>query len=102
MLKNRLKLSIVTAMAVAGLSSSAVAGTVTAPNIDNIELSGDIELKHVQEKSDTATINKRTAEINLNLDAKANNGLEIYTTFTAYDDNQANASANKDLRIKHA
>ncbi len=102
MLKNRLKLSMAAAITVAGLSSSAVAGTVTAPNIDNIELSGDIELKQVQEKSDTATINKRTAEINLNLDAKSDNGLEIYTTFTAYDDNQANAAANKDLRIKHA
>ncbi len=99
MIKNKIKLSLAVSLMIATCS---YAGTVTAPNIDNIELSGDMELKQVQEKSDTATINKRTAEINLNLDAKMENGLEVYTTFTAYDDNQANTAADKSLRVKHA
>lgn len=99
MIKNKLKLSLATSLL---LGAYGYAGTLTAPNINNIELSGDIELKAVSEKTDTATINKRTAEINLNLDAKAKNGLEIYSTFTAYDNNQADAEADKSLRVKHA
>jgi hypothetical protein len=99
MIKNKLKLSLAISLMMATYS---FARTVKAPNIDNIELSGDMELKQIQDKNNTATINKRRAEINFNLDAKAKNGLEVYTTFTAYDDNQANAMADKNLRVKHA
>lgn len=106
MVKNRLKTSMAAAVAAAGLSTSAAAGVVTAPNIDLIEISGDAELKFIQAKQDSATGTKtnnyRTAEINLNLDASFENGLKVYTTFTAFDDTQATATQNTDVRTKVA
>lgn len=89
MLKNKLKLSMVAALAVAGFSSSAVAGKVIAPNIDVIEVSGAVELKQVQEKSNTSTVNYRTSEIDLNFDAKAEGGIEVFTSFKVFNGTQA-------------
>lgn len=93
MIKSKLKLSLAASILVA---TYGYAGTVIAPNIAQIELSGDIELKAVQEKTDTETINKRTAEINLNLDAKSENGLEIYTSYKVFDGSQA-ATAGENI-----
>ena len=99
MIKNKIKLSLATAMLIA---TTSYAGVVTAPNINNLEISGDIELKQVKEKTGNETIDKRTAEANLHFDAKSDSGLEVHTTFTAYDDNQANDSADKNVRTKEA
>lgn len=89
MIKNKLKLSMVAALVTA---TYGYAGVVKAPNIDLIELSGDIELKQVSEKT-TGTNKYRTAEVNLNLDAKADNGLEVFTSFKVHDGNQAGTGA---------
>ncbi|MEA2051084.1 MAG: hypothetical protein U9O56_10205 [Campylobacterota bacterium] len=93
MIKNRLKLSLAASLLVATCS---YAGTVTAPNSSNIELSGDVELKAVSEKTDTEKINKRTAEVNLNLDATLNNGIKVFTTFKAFDGVQGQTTAGAD------
>jgi len=99
MIKNKIKLSLATAMLIA---TTSYAGVVTAPNINNLEISGDIELKQVKEKTGNETIDKRTAELNLYLDAQSDSGLEVHTTFNAYDDNQADAGARKSVEIKEA
>lgn len=106
MIKNKLKLSMVAALAVAGFSTSAVAGVVIAPNIDVIEISGDAELKFIKAKTDsatgTSTNNHRTAEVNLNLNASFDNGLKVYTTFTAFDGTQATATQDTNVKTKVA
>jgi len=98
MLKNKLKLSIAAAIL---CSSYLQAGTVTAPNSLNIELSGDVELKQIREKSKTETINYRTAEINLNLDSKMDNGLEFHYSAKAYNDTQASSTADTGVDTTH-
>jgi hypothetical protein len=100
MITNKLKLSLATAVVVAGVSANA--GKVIAPNIDEITIGGDVELKHMQEKTDTAKVSKRTAEVNLNIDAKAKNGISVHTSFTAYDDTQAKAGASTGLSTTEA
>jgi len=99
MIKNKIKLSLATAMLIA---TTSYAGVVTAPNINNLEISGDIELKQVKEKTGNETIDKRTAEVNLHFDAKSDSGLEVHTTFTAYDDNQGNPNADTGVNTKEA
>lgn len=83
-------------LAAALLGTSAVAGTVTAPNSVEVEFSGDAELKLVQEKSGNETVDKRTAEINLNFDAKTESGIDVYTSFKVFDGTQA-ATAGEDI-----
>ena len=106
MKKNKIKLSLVATLAITGFSTSAVAGIVTAPNVDKIEISGDAELKFIKAKTDSVTgsqtNNHRTAEVNLNFDASFENGLKVFTTFTAFDDTQASATQNTDVRTKVA
>ena len=99
MIKNRLKLSLAAAMVTA---TCGFAGTVTAPNSVDIELSGDVELKAISEKTNTQKIDKRTAEVNLALESKLKNGTKIITKFTAYDDTQAKAGAETGLTTKEA
>jgi hypothetical protein len=93
MIKNKIKLSLATAMMIA---TTSYAGVVTAPNINNLEISGDIELKQVKEKTGNKTVDKRTAEVNLHFDAKSDSGLEIHTTFKAFDGTQAQSTAGAD------
>lgn len=90
------------ALLTAILGTCATAGTVIAPNIGQLEISGDAELKVVQEKSGGTTVDKRTAEINLNVDAKASNGLNVFTQFQVYDDTQASGTADKTFDVVHA
>ena len=90
MIKNKLKLSIAAAMVTA---TCGFAGTVTAPNSVDIELSGDVELKQVSEKTTGNNVSKRTAEVNLALESKLKGGTKVFTTFTAYDANQGDATA---------
>ncbi len=99
MTKNKLRLSLAAAMMITTYS---YAGSVTAPNVDNIAISGDIELKQVREKSDTATVSFRTAEINLNIDATVADIVDVYTQFQVYDDTQAKATADKTFDVVHA
>lgn len=98
MLKNKIKLSLAAAL----LSTSTVyAGTVTAPNSIDIEVSGDAELKVVSEKTGSSKVNKRTAEVNLGLTAKLDNGINVVTTFKAFDGSQAaTAGGNVDDGFK--
>ena len=106
MIENKLKTSMVAALVVAGFSTNVIAGIVTAPNVDKIEISGDAELKFIKAKTDSSTgsqtNNYRTAEINLNFDASFNNGIKVFTTFKAFDDTQASATQNTDVRTKVA
>ncbi|RLA82826.1 MAG: hypothetical protein DRG78_06085 [Epsilonproteobacteria bacterium] len=90
MIKNKINLSLVTAMMI---TTCSYAGTVTAPNSIDIKLSGDIELKAVSEKTDSEKISKRTAEVNLNLDATLKNGIKVFTTFKAFDGTQGQTTA---------
>ena len=85
-----------------GVVSCIYAKEVSVSSIDSLLISGDIELKQIKDKNSTATIDKRTAEINLHFDAKTKNGLKIHTTFTAYDDTQADANASNDVKTKEA
>jgi hypothetical protein len=93
MVKNRLKLSLAASLMMATCS---YAGTVTAPNRMNIKLNGDIKLKAVSKKTNTSKINKRTAEVNLNLDTILKNGIKVFTTFKAFDGTQGQTTAGAD------
>jgi len=93
MLKNKLKLSLAATLVIA---INSYAGEVTAPNINKLEISGDIELKQVKEKTGNKTVDKRTAEINLHFDAKSDKGLEVHTTFKAFDGTQAQTTPGDD------
>lgn len=105
MFNKNFKLSVAVASAIA---TSSYAGSIEAPNVGKIEISGDAELKMVQEKNTGETIDKRTAEINLNIDAKADNGLNIYTQTQFYGDSdgasdtQASSEGDTDLSVVHA
>jgi hypothetical protein len=91
MTKNKFKLSVVAGML---LTSSAIAGTVTAPNSVNIEISGDVELKMLSEKTGSTEVQKRTAEVNLGLESELKDGLKVVTAFRVYDGTQANSAAD--------
>lgn len=65
------------------------AGTVTAANSMNIEISCDIELKAVSEKTGSEKVNKRTAEVNLGLISELKNGIKVITNFKVFDGSQA-------------
>ena len=93
MIKNKIKLSLAAVMM---LATTSYAGVVRVPNINNLEISGDAELKQVKEKTGDETVDKRTAEINLNLDAKSASGLMIHTTFKLFDGTQAGANTIDD------
>lgn len=91
MIKNKLKLSIAAGML---LTSCAYAGTVTAANSNNIEISGDVELKMLSEKSGSETVEKRTAEVNLGLESQLKSGTKVITAFRVFDGTQANGGAD--------
>ncbi len=104
MIKNKLKLSLAAAMIA---TTCSYAGTVTAPNVDNIEISGELILKQARDRSTTpAGISEvesyRTAEVTLNIDATVADTVEIHTAFTAYDDTQAENGADQNVRIDQA
>lgn len=96
------------ALATAIFGTCATAGTVTAPNSIDIEVSGDVELKFKKDKTQNSSINTndnvdyRTAELNLYIDAKMDNGLEFHFTGLGYDDTQANSNADTGVRTKEA
>jgi len=99
-IQNKFKLSLVAAMMA---TTCGYAGTVSAPNVDSIEISGDLELKQIREKTEGTTggtNNKRTAEAHLNIDAMVNDKLEVHTVFEIYDDNQANSAADKTFDVQ--
>jgi len=91
MIKNKIKLSLAAAMVTA---TCGFAGTVSAPNSVNIDISGGVELKAVSEKTGNETIQKRTAEVTLALESELKGGTKIFTEFTAYDANQGDANAD--------
>ena len=96
-----IKLSLAAAMLT---TTCSYAGMVTAPNSSNIELSGDVELKAVSEKTGDTTVQKRTAEVNLALEAKLASGTSFITEIQVYDDTQAgsNIENGTDLDVTKA